>query len=125
MNSATRFLVGLIGMALVVMAVTLFLIKVGMIVSPSFLNATLLVMTVSTALIFLFLERTHPRQPLDFVRNFILTVVLKIILSGFYVFVFLRLDPAAANANVSFFIINYFLFTAYEVAWFAVKKNAE
>jgi hypothetical protein len=123
--SSTRFLVGLIGMALIVMTVTLFLIKAGVIASPSFLTATLLVMTVSTALIFLFLERTHPRQPLDFVRNFMLTVVLKIVLSGFYVFVFLRLDPAAANANVSFFIVNYFLFTAYEVTWFAIKKNAE
>ncbi|MCE2994000.1 MAG: hypothetical protein ACK5RG_05725 [Cyclobacteriaceae bacterium] len=123
--SSTRFLVGLIGMALIVMAVTLFLIKAGVIASPSFLAVTLLVMMVSTALIFLFLERTHPRQPLDFVRNFMLTVVLKIVLSGFYVFVFLRLDPAAANANVSFFIVNYFLFTAYEVTWFAIKKNAE
>jgi hypothetical protein len=123
--SSTRFLVGLIGMALVVMAVTLFLIKAGIIASPSFLNATLLVMTVSTALIFLFLERTHPRQPLDFVRNFMLTVVLKIILSGLYVFIFLQLDPAAANANVAFFILNYFLFTAYEITWFAIKKNAE
>jgi len=125
MNSATRFLVGLIGMALVVLAVMLFLTEAGAIASPSFLYATLMVMTVSTALIFFFLEHTHPRQPLDFVRNFMLTVVLKIVLSGFYVFVFLRLDPAAANANVSFFIVNYFLFTAYEVAWFAVKKNAE
>jgi hypothetical protein len=123
--SSTRFLVGLIGMALIVMAVTLFLIKAGVIASPSFLAVTLLVMMVSTALISLFLERTHPRQPLDFVRNFMLTVVLKIVLSGFYVFVFLRLDPAAANANVSFFIVNYFLFTAYEVTWFAIKKNAE
>ncbi|MFN8890646.1 MAG: hypothetical protein ACK5WF_24520 [Cyclobacteriaceae bacterium] len=123
--SSTRFLVGLIGMALIVMAVTLFLIQAGVIASPSFLAVTLLVMMVSTALIFLFLERTHPRQPLDFVRNFMLTVVLKIVLSGFYVFVFLRLDPAAANANVSFFIVNYFLFTAYEVTWFAIKKNAE
>ena len=123
--SSTRFLVGLIGMALIVMTVTLFLIKAGVIASPSFLAVTLLVMMVSTALIFLFLERTHPRQPLDFVRNFMLTVVLKIVLSGFYVFVFLRLDPAAANANVSFFIVNYFLFTAYEVTWFAIKKNAE
>ncbi len=112
-------------MAVVVMAVTLFLIKVGAITSPSFLQATLVIMTASTALIFLFLSRTNPRQPLDFVRNFMLTLVLKIILSGFYVFVFLRLDPAAANANVTFFIVNYFLFTAYEVAWFVVKKNAE
>ncbi len=125
MNSARRFLIGLIGMAVVVMAITLFLVKAGAIALPSFLNATLLAMTVSTALIFLFLQRTHPRQPLDFVRNFMLSVVLKIILGGAYVFIILRLDPAGANANVGFFIVNYFLFTAYEVTWFAVKKNAE
>ena len=125
MNRVARFLTGLIGMTLAVMAITLFLIKAGVISPPSFLNATLLVMTVSTGLIFLFLERTHPQQPLDFVRNFMLTLVLKIILSGFYVFIFLQLDPASANANVAFFIVNYFLFTAYEITWFAVKKNAE
>ncbi|MBI3220698.1 MAG: hypothetical protein HYZ44_14380 [Bacteroidetes bacterium] len=125
MNSAYRFLVGLIGLAAVVMSATLFLVKSGAFASPSFLNATTMALTLSTAIIFFFLKRTNPSQPLDFVRNFMLTLVLKIILGGCYVFVILRLDPAGANANVAFFIVGYILFTAYEVAWFAIQKNAE
>ena len=125
MNSTFRFLVGLIGLAAVVISATLFLVKSGAITSPSFGNATTMVLTLSTAIIFFFLQRTNPGQPLDFVRNFMLTLVLKIILGGCYVFVILRLDPAGANTNVAFFIVSYILFTAYEIAWFAIQKNAE
>ncbi|MFY8037164.1 MAG: hypothetical protein ACOVMQ_08355 [Cyclobacteriaceae bacterium] len=125
MNSATRFLMGLGGVTSAVFAVTLALGKAEVITLPSFQNATLMVCAFSTAFIFFFLDRAHPQQPLDFVRNFFLTVVAKLIGSGVYVFLILRLDPAGANTNVIFFILNYFLFTAYEITWFAWKKNAE
>lgn len=125
MNSVIRFLLGLFAITGVVFVITLGLSKASVIARPSYLNATLSILAISTALIFLFLDRTPPRHPLDFVRNFMLSVVMKIILSGVYIFIILRLDPAGAYANVSFFIVTYFLFTAYEVTWFAIKKNTE
>ncbi len=125
MNSETRFLMGLAGITSAVFAVTLILAKAEVITLPSYQNATLLVCALSTAFIFLFLDRAHPQQPLDFVRNFFLTVVAKLIGSGVYVFLILKIDPVGANTNVIYFILNYFLFTAYEITWFAMKKNAE
>lgn len=92
---------------------------------PSFALEILLFLSMSTILIFYFLQKTKANEPLDFVRAFLLSVVLKILLGGVFVFILIKLDPVNATTNAIFFMICYLLFTGYEVMVLTKKKNAE
>jgi hypothetical protein len=92
---------------------------------PSYWLEILLLLSISTIVIFYFLQKMRATEPLDFVKNFLLSVVLKILLSGVFVFILIKLDPAGANANALFFMISYLFFTGYEVIVLTQKKNAE
>lgn len=84
-----------------------------------------MLLSLSTILIYYFLQKMKSADPVDFIRNFLLTVVLKLILSGIFIIILIKLDPTGANANALFFMISYFLFTACEITVLTLKKNAE
>ncbi len=92
---------------------------------PSYTVEILALLAVSTVLIYYFLQKMKSVDPVDFIRNFLVTVVLKLLLSGALIIILIKLDPTGANANALFFMISYFLFTACEVTALTLKKNAE
>jgi tryptophan-rich sensory protein len=125
MSNIVRSLVLMVGFTISIYVATQLLVDNGLINQPSFAVATLGTLLFATILIYFFLIYNKSKHPLDFVRNYLLTLVLKIIFGGFYAFVIMRLDPPLANSNAAFFLICYFIFTALEVTLLTIKKNAE
>jgi hypothetical protein len=125
MSSFFRFLVLLVGLSLVIYFLVEQLANMELIERPSYLVSTIAVLLVSTFIAFYFLGRSRPSHPLDFVKNYLLSVVLKIMFGGVYVFAIMRFDMPSANANAIFFLICYFIFTALQVTALTIKKNAE
>ncbi len=122
----TRFVVGVIALAILLWAATQWLATKGLISEvPSYLLEILLLLSISTIVIFYFLEKMKANEPLDFVKNYLLSVILKILLSGAFIFILIKLDPVRANSNAIFFMISYLFFTGYEVTVLTKKKNAE
>jgi hypothetical protein len=121
-----RFTVGVLALTVLLWAPTKWFAMKGLIDRvPSYLLEILLLLSISTVVIFYFLQKMKTTDPLDFVKNFLLSVVLKILLSGVFVFILIKLDPAGANTNAIFFMISYLFFTGYEVIVLTKKKNAE
>lgn len=121
-----RFTVGVIALTILLWAAAEWFAAKKLIEGvPSYLMEILLLLSVSTVVIFYFLQKMKATEPLDFVKNFLLSVVLKILLSGVFVFILIKLDPAGANTNAIFFMISYLFFTGYEVIVLTKKKNAE
>jgi hypothetical protein len=121
-----RFVLGVAALAILLWASAQWFAMKGLIDGvPSYWLEILLLLSISTIVIFYFLQKMKATEPLDFVKNFLLSVVLKILLSGVFVFVLIKLDPAGANANALFFMISYLFFTGYEVIVLTKKKNAE
>jgi hypothetical protein len=121
-----RFTIGALVLAILLWATTHWVAMKGLIDDvPSYELGILLLLSVSTIVIFYLLQKMKITEPLDFVKNFLLSVVLKILLSGVFVFILIKLDPAGANTNALFFMISYLLFTGYEVIVLTKKKNAE
>jgi hypothetical protein len=125
-NEMVKFTAGTFALAILIWAATQWFALKGLIDGlPSYLVEILVLLLVSTVIIFYFLQKMKATEPLDFVKNFLLSVVLKILLSGVFVFILIKLDPAGANTNAIFFMISYLFFTGYEVIVLTKKKNAE
>ena len=122
----TRFILGVITVAFLLWVATQWFAMKGLIDDvPSYQVEILSLLSISTVVIFYFLQKMKATEPLDFVKNFLLSVILKILLSGVFVFILIKLDPAGANANALLFMIGYLFFTGYEVVVLTKKKNTE
>jgi hypothetical protein len=93
--------------------------------APSFMGVILAVLAISTLLIYYVLQRMKPADSMDFVRNFLLSVVLKLIMSGVLIMILINLDSVGANGNALFFMIGYLIFTIAEVTAIYLKKSKE
>ncbi len=82
---------------------------------PSYISEILLVLAISTFVIFYLLKGIKSKHPEKFVTNYLLSIVLKILLGGIFVFVILKLDPPAANSNALFFMVSYLFYTVLEI----------
>jgi hypothetical protein len=81
---------------------------------PSFFVLILTVLTGSTWLVYFFM---HKAKREDFIKNYLLTIVLKLLGGGIFILVLLRFDRAGAGANALLFMAAYFLFTGLEVGF--------
>ncbi len=121
-----RFILGVIALFILLWAATQWFAMKGLIDEvPSYCLEILLLLSIGTIVIFYFLQKMKATEPLDFIKNFLLSVVLKILLSGVFIFILIKLDPTGATANAIFFMISYLFFTGYEVIVLTKKKNAE
>jgi hypothetical protein len=82
--------------------------------NPSFLILILTVLAVATWLIYYSIRKTKRE---DFIKNYLLTIVLKLLLGGIFILILLNVDKAGSNANAAFFMTAYFLFTGLEVGF--------
>jgi hypothetical protein len=82
---------------------------------PSFFYQTILFLLFGTFMIFRYLYRVE--KPDLFVRLYLLTMVLKFIAYGAFIFLVILEDRDGAPANVVFFLLLYLLFTALEIAF--------
>lgn len=81
----------------------------------SFWIGTLSVMAVSFIVIFSFLRQTILHRRDSFTRNYLLTIVLKMLLLGIFIFLVLKFDPKNLFFNAVFFLTTYFVFTGIEL----------
>jgi hypothetical protein len=82
---------------------------------PSFLYATIFLLTFVTGVIYRYLYKL--RTPEFFVQLYLLLMVVKLMaFLGYNVFMVLKDKPGAA-ANVIFFLIGYFIFTTLEIVF--------
>jgi len=92
---------------------------------PSFTFEIILFFCFTTLYVFHRLDTAKKTEPYDFIKLFMLSVVLKIIVSSVLVFVLFWKDPKGANGNALFFVINYLVFTGCEITVLTLKKNRE
>ena len=89
--------------------------------TASYETSTLVFLTGSTWLVFLFMNR--PTKPDSFIRNYLLSIVLKLLAGGIFISVIIYLDKPSANANAILFMIAYLLLTSLEVGFLFGIQN--
>jgi hypothetical protein len=89
--------------------------------TASYETPTLVFLTSATWLIFLFMNRQM--KPDSFIRNYLLSIVLKLLAGGIFISVIIYLDKPSANANAIHFMIAYLLLTSLEVGFLFGTQN--
>jgi hypothetical protein len=90
---------------------------------PSFFYQTLLFLLFGTSIIYRYLIRVD--KPELFVQLYLIMMTVKLIAYGAYCWVIITQDKAGAAANVVFFMIVYFTFTALEIGFLFHKISAK
>jgi len=81
---------------------------------PSFLILILTVLVLGTWLVYFFIQRTTRE---DFAKNYLLTIVLKLLAGGIFISILMYVDKPGANANAVLFMTAYLVFTGLEVGF--------
>jgi hypothetical protein len=88
---------------------------------PSFAVEILFFLASSTLIIFYILIRRN--EPESFTQSYLLSIALKILFYGVFIFILIFMDSPGATLNTAFFIVAYVLYTALEVAFLFKRKN--
>ncbi len=88
---------------------------------PSFALEILFFLASSTLIIFYILIRRN--EPESFTQSYLLSIALKILVYGTFIFILIFMDSSGATLNTAFFIASYILFTALEVTFLFKSKN--
>jgi hypothetical protein len=88
--------------------------------SPSFLKLILIALSVATWLVYFFMERANTE---NFIRNYLLTIVIKLLAGGIFIFTIIYADMDGAESNAITFMAAYLLFTVLEVGFLFKKFN--
>jgi len=86
--------------------------------SPSYLYLIVGVLAIATFIIYFFMEKTGSE---NFIKNYLLTIVLKLLAGGIFISVIIYTDLESAESNAISFMAAYLLFTVLEVV-FLFKK---
>ena len=118
-----RFFVALLIVALALAGFTILGAHLSWINSlPSFFYQIILFLLFATFVIFRYLYRLE--KPDFFVRLYLLTMVVKFIAYGAFNLIVILEDRSGAPANVVFFMVVYFLFTALEIVFLYRKISS-
>lgn len=83
-------------------------------VHPSFLVLISTILAGATWLVYFFIQKAKKE---DLVKNYLLTIVMKLIAGGIFIFILLYIDKSGADGNAGFFMATYFLLTGLEVGF--------
>ncbi|HRI78195.1 MAG TPA: hypothetical protein PLR06_01565 [Cyclobacteriaceae bacterium] len=110
-----KFLIFL-GILTVLMGITVYAAhEFGNFPLPTFYRAILIYMFCTTITAFYILGRNLP--PALFTQAYLISIVMKMITGGAFIFLIIFIDPAGARVNATLFIVSYLLFTALEVGF--------
>jgi hypothetical protein len=90
---------------------------------PTFLTQTLILLFLSTIIIFRYLYNV--KNPSQFVLLYLLLMVVKILAYLAYVLFIVLKDQPGATPNVVFFLVVYFVFTTLEITFLYRHLNAQ
>jgi hypothetical protein len=99
--------------ALILLTVLTGLITVQL-ATPSFLILILAVLAITTWMVYFFIQRANRE---DFIKNYLLTIVVKLLAGGIFIFILLYIDKSGSEANAILFMTAYLLFTGLEVGF--------
>jgi len=105
--------------ALIVLTVVLGLVTVQW-ASPSFLTLILTGLACATWLVYFFMQKTNRE---DFLKNYVLTIVLKLLAGGIFIYILLYLDKSGSQNNAILFLVAYLLLTGLEVGFLFRRLN--
>lgn len=87
----------------------------------SFLIPILIFLFASTWLVFVFMNRKA--NPETFIKNYLLSIVLKLLAGGVFIAIIIFVDRAFANSNAILFMAGYLLLTGLEVGFLFSSHN--
>jgi hypothetical protein len=90
---------------------------------PSFFYQTLIFLLFSTIVIYAYLYKVS--KPDYFVQLYLLTMAVKLLGYGAYVYFMITGDGNGAIANVVFFMTTYFIFTTLEIVFLYHKNSSK
>jgi hypothetical protein len=114
-----KFLITLIVVTGVILAVGFW----GLETLPTYFYRTLIFLFVSTAGLYRFLLKTKQERSDYFVQLYLLTLAIKLMAYGVYMFIVIRSQPDQAVPNAVFFMAVYFIFTAIEISFLYRQVN--
>ena len=82
--------------------------------NPSFLYLIISAIAAATFLVYFFIERTSSE---NFIKNYLLTIVIKLLAGGIFIAAIIFMDVDSAEANAITFMAAYLLFTGLEVGF--------
>jgi hypothetical protein len=88
--------------------------------APSFLFLIVTSLAAATFLAYFFMLRTTSE---DFVKNYLLTIVIKLLAGGLFIGAIIFADIEHAETNAVAFMVVYLLFTGLEVAFLFGRFN--
>ena len=88
--------------------------------SPSYLYLIVSLLTLATFIAYFFMEKTKSE---NFIRNYLLSIVLKLLAGGIFIFAIIYVDLDHAEPNAISFMIVYLMLTALEVGFLFRKFN--
>jgi hypothetical protein len=88
--------------------------------APSFLFLIVTVLASATFLVYFFMLRTSGE---NFIKNYLLTIVIKLLAGGLFIGAVIFADIEGAEQNAITFMISYLLFTMLEVGFLFGKFN--
>lgn len=118
-----RFLASLFVSAFILGGAVWFGHRQGLFSMPSFFYPTLLFLLFGTALIYRYLIKVE--KPEFFVQLYLIMMTIKLVAYLAYCWVIVTQDKAGAAANVVFFMIVYFAFTALEIGFLFHKISTK
>lgn len=110
-----RFILTLFAVSLVLIFCGEAAVRAGMMDRPSYFYETLALVAVTTGGLYRYLSRAG--TPGFFVQLYLLTMVVKFLAYGCYVFIILFLDRPGGASNVVFFLLIYGVFTVLEISF--------
>jgi hypothetical protein len=117
-----KFLLSLTGIIVFFVGLLQLLLVAGVLTAvPSFFYATLVFMTVVTAVVYVYLFRV--KEPAHFTQFFLLLTVVKLIACLAYCTVMVLKSRQDSKTNVVFFLAMYIIFTAAEVIFLYSKSR--
>ncbi len=87
---------------------------------PSWGVAIVTFLALTTALVYFFLRKTEGEK---LTRVYLLSISVKILLSGAFVIIFVLKDQQGADYNAVFFLSGYVIFTAVEVIFLLLRPG--
>lgn len=84
------------------------------IAAPSFLNLIVTSLFGATWLVYYFMQKTSSQ---NFVKDYLLTIVAKLLAGGIFISALIYLDKEGAEANAILFMATYLLLTGLEVGF--------
>lgn len=95
----------------------------GIEVVPGYFYRTIIFLFVCTVGLYRFLLKTKQERPDYFVQLYLLTLAIKLMAYGVYVFIVIRSQPGQVVPNIVFFLVVYFIFTAIEITFLYRQVN--